>query len=51
MSRRRWLARLLDEPRLGVVVSKMVVAVRAAVNAVAELERSNGERLAQRAEV
>jgi len=51
MSRRRCLARLLDEPWLGVVASEMVVAVRAAVNAVAELERGNGERMARLAEV
>jgi len=51
LSRRSRLARLLDEPWPGVVASEMVVAVRAAVNAVAELERGNGERMAWRAKV
>ena len=51
LSRRSRLARLLDEPWPGVVASEMVVAVRAAINAVAELERGNGERMARRAKV
>jgi len=47
LSHRSRLARLLDEPRPRVVASEMVVAVRAAVNVVAELESDNGERKAR----
>ena len=51
LSHRSRLARLLDEPWARVVASEMVVAVRAAVNAVAELERSNGECTTRRGKV